>query len=76
VRKNGGDTRREFDKGMKRVVRVPKWKGWIRDGGARGKEKGEDEGRLLGGGKVGRAGGWVGDVTLGGGEGQRIEFVS
>ncbi|KAF8423089.1 hypothetical protein EV426DRAFT_144927 [Tirmania nivea] len=77
VRRNGGDTRREFDKGMKRVVRVPKWKGWVSDGGARGgKERDEAVGRLLGGGRVGRVGGWVGDVTLGGGEGQRVEFVS
>ena len=30
VRKDGGETKREFDRGMKRVVRVPKWKCWLK----------------------------------------------
>lgn len=78
VRRDGGETQREFDKRMKRVVRVPRWKGMIN--GETKKEyydAGEiREEKLLGGGKVGRAGGWVGDAILGGGDGQRVEFVS
>ena len=78
VRKDGGETRRELDKSMKRVVRVPKWGGWLknsRGSGKGNKEREAVEGRLLGGGKVGRAGGWVGNAVLGGGGGQRVEFA-
>lgn len=76
MRKNGGETKREFDKAMRRVVRVPKWKGWLKGDDVNGeKEKEEMGSRLLGGVKVGRVGGWVGDVILGG-DGQRVEFVS
>lgn len=63
---------------MKRVVRVPKWKGWLKNprGSGKGKKEREAvEGRLLGGVKVGRVGGWVGSAVLGGGNGQRVDFA-
>ena len=72
---------RELDEAKKRVVRVPRWKGLVRDKAGRRRDRDDIEGRLLGGSRVGRRGGWRGRVEVGeGGEGgqggQVVEFVS